>query len=106
MIWISKADWEATRIPNEHHDRLKAAELDMTVQDYRRMMRRAEWERRRRAEVCQGAAVVLFFGSGLCASFGAWCFWYGGGVLPVLGALGAAAVAAVVGIWCDGWSRR
>lgn len=106
MIWISKEDWEATRIPNEHHDRLKAAELDMTVQDYRRMMRRAEWERRRRAEVCQGASVVLFFGGGLCAAFGAWCYWFGAGPLAALGALASAAVAAAVGFWCDGWSRR
>lgn len=94
------------RMVNAHSDAVKAAELDMTVQDYRRMMRRAEWERRRRLEVCQGAAAVLFFGSGLCASFGAWCFWYGAGPLAVLGALASAAVAAAVGFWCDGWSRE
>ena len=82
----------------------RSRELGMQERDYRRWVR--QLARRRRAEACQGAAAVLFFGSGLCASFGAWCFWYGAGPLAVLGALASAAVAAAVGFWCDGLSRR
>ncbi|MCI8525764.1 MAG: hypothetical protein HFF17_07560, partial [Oscillospiraceae bacterium] len=59
------------RMVNTHSDAVKAAELDMTIRELRRMLKRAE--RARRASLYQQAAVVLFFGSGLCASFGAWC---------------------------------
>ena len=92
------------RMVNTHSDAVKAAELDMTIRELRRMLKRAE--RARRASLYQQAAVVLFFGSGLCASFGAWCFWCGAGPLAVLGALASAAAAAVAGFWCDGLSRR
>lgn len=89
---------------DRNHIAARAREFGIQEREYRRWVR--QLERRRRAEVCQAAAVVLFFGSGLCAAFGAWCFWSGAGPLAVLGALGAAAVAAVVGFWCDGWSRE
>lgn len=92
------------RMVNTHSDAVKAAELDMTLRAYRRALKRAE--RERRASLYQAASVVLFFGSGLCASFGAWCFWCGAGPLAVLGALAASAVAAAVGFWCDKWSRQ
>ena len=92
------------RMVNTHSDAVKAAELDMTLRAYRRALKRAE--RERRASLYQAASVVLFFGSGLCSAFGAWCFWCGAGVLPVLSALGAAAVVAAMGFWCDGWSRE
>lgn len=91
-------------ILERNHVSARARELGIRERDYRRMVRRME--RRRRAELCQNAMVILFFSSGASAAIGCAAHEFGAGMLPTLCAFALAGVTAAVGFWCDKWSRQ
>lgn len=86
-----------------NHVAARAREFGIREREYRRMIRRMD--RRRRAEICQNAEVVLFFASGSGVTFGFAAHYFALGILRVVCAMAFAVVCAAVGFWCDKWSR-
>lgn len=104
MDLFERQNRQLEAILERNHVAARARELGIRERDYRRMVRRME--RRRRAEICQNAAVVLFFASGASATFGYTAHCFEVGRLPVVCAMIFAGVTAAMGFWCDKWSRQ